>query len=126
MRKSTTPKGVASSLTSLPRVGCVTLANPALSKVQPLRGNGTPRGLMEIGVGTDCTWMVDFVWGELRIDGILFVWNCVEKYDGSWVGAVPMCPPVSPCKGASIVQSPCTMRVFSQVKRRCADVRAGT
>ena len=33
MRKSTTPKGVASSLTSLPRVGCVALANPALSKV---------------------------------------------------------------------------------------------
>ena len=33
MRKSTTPKGVASSLTSLPRVGYVTLANPALSKV---------------------------------------------------------------------------------------------
>ena len=27
------PKGVASSLTSLPRVGCVALANPALSKV---------------------------------------------------------------------------------------------
>ena len=32
-KESTTPKGVASSLTLLPRVGCVTLANPALSKV---------------------------------------------------------------------------------------------
>ena len=31
--KSTTPKGVASSLALLPRVGCVALANPALSKV---------------------------------------------------------------------------------------------
>ena len=31
--KSTTLEGVASSLTSLPRVGCVALANPALSKV---------------------------------------------------------------------------------------------
>ena len=31
--KSTTPKGVVSSLTLLPRVGCVALANPALSKV---------------------------------------------------------------------------------------------
>ena len=31
--KSTTPKGVAPSLTSLPRVGSVALANPALSKV---------------------------------------------------------------------------------------------
>ena len=35
-------------------------------------------------VWEDCTWMVDFVWGELRMDGILFVWNCVEKYDGDW------------------------------------------
>ena len=43
--KKYNPKGVASSLTSLPRVGCVTLANPALSKVQPRWGNGTPRGL---------------------------------------------------------------------------------
>ena len=32
-KESTTPKGVAFSLTSLPRVGCVALANPALSKV---------------------------------------------------------------------------------------------
>ena len=24
-------------------------------------------------VGVDCTWTVDFVWGELRMDGILFV-----------------------------------------------------
>ena len=29
-----------------------------------------------------------------------------------WVGAVPVCPPASPCKGASIVHSPCTMRVL--------------
>ena len=27
---------------------------------------------------------VDFVWGELRMDGILFVWDCVGKYDGDW------------------------------------------
>ena len=52
--KSTTPKGVASSLASLPRVGYVTLANPALSKVQPRCGRGTPRGLMEIGRGGAC------------------------------------------------------------------------
>ena len=31
--KKYNPKGVASSLALLPRVGCVTLANPALSKV---------------------------------------------------------------------------------------------
>ena len=37
-----------------------------------------------------------------------------------------MCPPVSPHKGASIVHSPHTMRVFLLWKRRCADIRAGT
>ena len=42
------------------------------------------------------------------------------------VGAVPVCPPVSPCRGASVVHSPRTMRVFLVWKRRCADVRAGT
>ncbi|MFC2319856.1 MAG: hypothetical protein ACFNLP_09060, partial [Segatella oulorum] len=31
--KKYNPQGVASSLALLPRVGCVTLANPALSKV---------------------------------------------------------------------------------------------
>ena len=49
MKKSTTPKGVASSLALLPRVGSVALANPALSKVQPRCGRGTLRGLVEIG-----------------------------------------------------------------------------
>ena len=72
MRKSTTPKGVASPLALLPRVGCVALADPAFSKVQPRWGNDTPRGLVEIGRG------------GLHMDGILFVWNCVEKYDGDW------------------------------------------
>ena len=44
----------------------------------------------------------------------------------SWVGAVPVCPPVSPHKGASIIQPPRTMRMFLPWKRRYADVRAGT
>ena len=43
-----------------------------------------------------------------------------------WVGAVPVCPPVSPCNGAFIIHSPRTMRVFLVWKRRYADVRAGT
>ena len=43
-----------------------------------------------------------------------------------WVGAVPVCPPESARKGASIVHLPHTMRVFLVWKRRCADVRAGT
>ena len=30
------------------------------------------------------------------------------------------------CRGASIVKSPCTMRIFLAWKRRCADVWAGT
>ena len=37
-----------------------------------------------------------------------------------------MCPPVSPCRGASIVHSPRTMRAFLLWKRRYANVRAGT
>ena len=37
-KESTTPKGVASSLTLLPRVGCVALANLALSRVKPRCG----------------------------------------------------------------------------------------
>ena len=37
-----------------------------------------------------------------------------------------MCPPVSPCKGASIVKFPRMMRMSLVWKRRCADVRAGT
>ena len=68
MRKSTTPKGVVSSLTSLPRVGCVALANPALSKVQPRWGRGTLCGLMEIGRdGLRVEWLVSFGWIARRL-----------------------------------------------------------
>ena len=46
-------------------------------------------------VWIDCAWMVDFVWvdyawavGFVWVDCvqmvILFVWDCVEKYDGVW------------------------------------------
>ena len=38
--KKYNPQGVVFSLALLPRVGCVALANPALSKVQPRCGNG--------------------------------------------------------------------------------------
>ena len=47
--------------------------------------------------------------------------NMVER-----VGAVPMCPPVSPCRGAFIVHLLRMMRMFLAWKRRYADVRAGT
>ena len=88
MRKSTTPKGVASSLALLPRVGCVALANPALSKVQPRWGKGTPRGWRELSnVQCDEVMAYRVVW-----------WSVV--------GAAPVCPPVSPSKGASVVQFP--------------------
>ena len=49
-----------------------------------------------------------------------------RNHPNETVGAVPVCPPVSPCKGASVVHPPHTMRVFLVWKRRCADVRAGT
>ena len=84
---------------------------------------------------------------------ILFAWDCVEKYDevGRGGACVPArvalqgrihrypraqcvyfliwkrrCPPISPHRGASVVYSPRTMRVFLVWKRRYADVRAGT
>ena len=44
----------------------------------------------------------------------------------SVVGAVPMCPPVSPHKGASIVKFPTHNACILLWKRRCADVWAGT
>ena len=28
--------------------------------------------------------MVDVVWGDCAQTVILFVWDCVEKYDGDW------------------------------------------
>ena len=52
-------------------------------------------GLFTRFVWVDYTWMVGFVGVGLR-----------DKILRSVVGAVPMCPPVSPCKGASIVQFP--------------------
>ena len=72
-----------------------------------------------VGMNTPCVWRG---LSNVQCDEVMahrMVW---------WrlVGAVPVCPPVSPCKGASIVKIPCTMRVFLVWKRRCADVRAGT
>ena len=68
---------------------------------------------------------------------VLFGWIVHGTVDGvcvglrgkilrSVVGAVPVCPPVSPCKGVFVVHSSRTMRVFLVWKRRCANVRAGT
>ena len=68
---------------------------------------GTPRGLELSNVQCDEVMAHRVVWWSL-------------------VGAVPVCPPVSPHKGASIVHSPHTMRAFLLWKRRYADVRAGT
>ena len=51
-------------------------------------------------VGVDCAQMV-----------ILFVWDVWKNITG-WVGAVPVCPPVSHCRGAFVVHPPRTMRVF--------------
>ena len=61
---------------------------------------GTPRGLELSNVQCDEVWAHRAVW-----------WR--------WVGAVSVCPPASPCRGASIVHSTRTMRVFFVWKRRC-------
>ena len=70
--------------------------------------------------------MVDFVCVGLRVNGYFVCVGLRGKILRRWVGAVPVCPPVSPHKGASIVKSPRTMCVFLVWKRRYANVRAGT
>ena len=72
-----------------------------------------------VGMNTPCVWRG---LSNVQCDEVMahrMVW---------WrlVGAVPVCPPVSPCKGASVVKYPRIMRVFLVWKRRYADVRAGT
>ena len=45
--------------------------------------------LGRLHVAVDTVW-VDYVWdgwfrlGGLRVNGISFVWDCVEKYYGAW------------------------------------------
>ena len=70
-------------------------------------------------MGTPCDWrgLSNVQCDEGRVHRVVW-WRLV--------GAVPMCPPVSPYEGASVVHSPHTMRVFLIWKRRYADVRAGT
>ena len=64
--------------------------------------------------------------GGLCANGYFVCVGLRGKILRSVVGAVPVCPPASPHRGASVVHSPCMMRVFLAWKRRCADVRAGT
>ena len=71
-------------------------------------GMGTPRGWRELSnVQCDEVIALRVVWWRL-------------------VGAAPVCPPVSPCRGASIVQFPAYNACIFGWKRRYADVRAGT
>ena len=62
-------------------------------------------------------WVVDVVWadyvwdgwfrlGRLRVNDYFVYVGLRGKILRSVVGAVPMCPPASPCKGASIVKFP--------------------
>ena len=102
MRKSTTPKGVASLLALLPRVVCVALANPALSKVQPRCGKGTPcgwRGLSNVQwvmalrvvwwglVGRLISFGVNCAWMEFCLYGIAWKNMMVFGRDGAYVPA---------------------------------------
>ena len=56
--------------------------------------------------------LVDYVWngwfrlGKLHINGYLVCVGLRRKIWWRLVGAVPVCPPVSPCKGAFIVKFP--------------------
>ena len=64
--------------------------------------------------------------GGLRVNGYFVCVGLRGKILRRWVGAVPVCPPVSPCRGAFVVHPPRMMRVFLLWKRRYADVRAST
>ena len=55
-------------------------------------------------------WLVLFGW--IACKWLFCLCGMRGKILRGLVGAVPMCPPVSPYKGASIVQSPRIMRVF--------------
>ena len=65
--------------------------------------------LGRLRVAVDTVW-VDYVWdgwfrlGGLRVNGHFICVGLRGKILRSVVGAVPVCPPVSPCKGASIVK----------------------
>ena len=48
--------------------------------------------------------MVDFVCVGLRVNGYFVCMGLCGKILRRWVGAVPVCPPVSPCKGAFVVK----------------------
>ena len=104
----------------------------------PLRGRsgGHAGTAPTISFGWIVHGTVDVVWGIacgclMPLGWIARKWYFVcmglcGKILRRWVGAVPVCPPVSPCRGAFVVHPPHTMRVFLAWKCRCADVRAGT
>ncbi len=74
-----------------------------------------------------CVWIVyAFRLGGLRVNGYFVCMGLRGKIWWRLVGAVPVCPPVSPHKDASVVHSPHAMRVYLVWKRRCANVRADT
>ena len=57
-------------------------------------------------VWVDCMWEGWFRLGGLRVNGHFICVGLRGKILRSVVGAVPVCPPVSPHKGASIVKIP--------------------
>ena len=71
-----------------------------------------------------CKWL--FCLCGLCANGHFICVGLRGKILRSVVGAVPVCPPVSHCRGAFVVHPPRIMRVFLVWKRHCADVRAGT
>ena len=74
--------------------------------------------------GIVCRWLMSFGWIVRK--RLFCLCGMCGKILRSVVGAVPVCPPASPCKGAFVVHPSRTMRVFLLWKRHCANVRAGT
>ena len=63
-------------------------------------------------VWEDYAQTVDVVWVGLRVNGYFVCMGLCGKILRSVVGAVPVCPPVSPHKGASIVKIPAHDAVY--------------
>ena len=74
--------------------------------LRELRADVRPYGF----VWADYVWNGWRRWGGLCVNGYFVCMGLCGKILRSVVGAVPMCPPVPPCRGASIVHSPRMIR----------------
>ena len=124
-KESTTPKGVVPSLASVTQGRRRCTCQPcAIESITPMGlGHTVLFGAIECAIGwgmeTPCGWR-----GLSNVQCNTVGAHCVVWW--SLVGAVPVCPPVSPHKGASIVKSSCVNGCGgNQACRACTFVSPG-